>query len=456
MDIVRNAQKRLRPHPFLYRLFTYIYVVYGEVAFFFHALFAGKLLSRVRRDPFPGLVSQQAIVSYPLRDVACSTNDRFREWLKEEDFQFQEGRWTFYIPPQGSLQRHFGFVTESYPPNAGLKILKDFRHPDSARYTRHMQSPAPGAALKRLLTPSPKALVRVANYLYSHCLGVRLYDLIALEGRDRTLSAYVVEHLQGDPVTPVQYESFMDRMRGLLGRNEITTVHENVDIMADFAPPDCSSNLIMSTKDGKPLYVDFQGFLFRDEKRYIQTILLRSFSQRDTENQWRNIREMMKAVGFSLQGRVTYDIGCNIEFLYYALSEGGQWVLGWGLPEVIASANRVLLALGATRFDLFERVIDQNTAFKSDIPARFKKERRGVLFYFAGGREGLPYGVSEIPWEYMIFEGDEGKNIEEYLKRVRDVSWLRNAEVLTHRSFSCGDSQTRVLILLRHQACGIT
>lgn len=343
-----------------------------------------------------------------------------------------------------------------------------------------MQSPAPGAALKRLLTPSPKALVRVANYLYSHGLGVRLYDLIALEGAERTLSAYVVEHMQGDPVTLDQYEAFMHRMRGLLGLNELTTVHESVDIMADFAPPDCSNNLVMSTKEGRPLYVDFQGFLFRDEKKFIQCIFeeaekkehlggVLSFNEggsrpvngslpgplvarKGTESRWMNILELMKVVGFSLHGKVAYDVGCRIGLsLYYALSEGAQWAIGWDLPDVVSSANRVLLGLGATRFDLFGRVIDEFSEFKSDIPDRFRTERGGVLFCLEHGREGFPYGISEIPWEYMFFEGQRGHSYEKCLNRIRNTPWLKNSEVLTQRPFSDGGLPIGVVTLLRRQ-----
>lgn len=376
--------------------------------------------------------------------------------------EYQEGRWTFYIPPQFGLQEHFAFVGR-YPQPAGLKILKDFRHPDSAKYTRHMQSPAPGAALKRLLTPSPKALVRIANYLYFHDLGMKVYDLAALEGRDRTLSAYIVEHLAGAPVTQDAYETFMYRIRALLNRRELTTVHESVDIMADFAPPDCSRNLVMSEEKGRPLYVDFQGFLFKDEKRLIDDLLGevnekeeegRSFFRSTPGNvktRWCNILKIMEAVGFSFHERVVYDIGCNTgSFLYYALSEGAQWAIGWDRPEVVASAERLLLGLGATRFDLFGRENGEDPEFKSDIPERYKTDTRGILFCHAPFK-GVAPGISEIPWEYMLLEGYSGRNLEEPLEYFRDVPGVRNWEVLTHRSFADGDSPTGVILLRRER-----
>ena len=453
MDIVRNAQKRLRPHPFLYRLFTYIYVVYGEVTFFFHALLTGKLSSRFRGDPFPGLVSKQTIISYPLPDIAFNTIDHFREWLKKEGFRFQEGGWTFYIPPQRALQKHFAFLAPSYPQGAGLKILKDFRHPDSAKYARHMQSPAPGAALKRFLTPLPKLLVRVANYLYFHGLGMRVYDLIALKGLDLTLSAYVVEHLEGAPVTQKHYEGFMQQMRGLLYRKELMTVHESVDIMADFAPPDCSGNLILDRGTGRPVYVDFQGFIFRDEGRLLKKQFERTGEILSFPSPWNIFLEMMKEKGCSLEGKVVYEVSLSgRSFLYQALSQGAQWAVGWYPSEAVLPLRRILLSLGMTRFDLHQVEPTDVRPFNPDAPERYKKREEGILIIPASGDiSSLWPRILELPWEFMLYQGPDPGSDRKKSKPSDQASWLKDVQVISSRRFRMDAGRENTALLMKRK-----
>ena len=54
---------------------------------------------------------------------------------------------------------------------------------------------------------------------------------------------------------------------------DIKTIHESTDIMADFNPPNCSGNLIMNSIDGRPVFIDFQGFLLNDEEKIINEII---------------------------------------------------------------------------------------------------------------------------------------------------------------------------------------
>jgi hypothetical protein len=314
----------------------------------------------------------------------------------------------------------------------------------------------------------------VANYLYIHGIGVRIYDILALKAGEPYLTCYVVQHVEGPEVEQKDYDAFMRKLRPLLEQGELTTIHESVDIMYDFQPPNCSNNLIMHGMEGRPLYVDFQGFLFKDEERMMEKITEEvpekvhlegaryrrylyqsipglSLGENDSETLWQLFLEMMESSGCSFHDRVVYDIGCNTGLmLYNALSEGAQWGIGWDNPEVVAYANRLLLGLGATRFDLFGEVIQKDTDFISKVPERYRGKKDGILFYLAlDDRMGFPEGGSELPWKYMFYEGQTGQNYATSLNRLQNIPWLRNAEVLAYRSFSDGDSPERVVFLLR-------
>lgn len=480
MQLVRYIQKRVEPYPWVYNLLILIYSIYAEVKFFFHAVVTGKLFIKFDENRFIGFLSRQEILAYPVKEGNFRTADDLRQWLERKNINFMEGGWTFYLPPQDRLQRYFGSLLGDYPEDIGLKILKDVRHPDEARYTNHKQNPAPGAALKRLLTPTPRALLRVANYLYAHGLGIRVYDLVALEVNDISLTCYVVQNVEGPEVRDKDYDFFINQLKSVLDQGELSTIHEKTDIMWDFHPPNCSDNMIMDAKSGKPLYVDFQGFFlcnensilerisheirdkvhfggvrfYRGGKKYLyQAIPGLSVGKRDVEARWQYFREMLEECGCSFRHRIVYDIGCNTGLmLYNALSAGALWGMGWDLPEVTESAEKLLLALGATRFDLFGGRLTEDTDFISHVPERFKTRKDGILLFLAvSDHIGFPQGLSELPWEYMFYEGHANQDYNMSLERLQHISWLKKVEIISFRTFADGDTPKRVVILLRRQ-----
>ena len=400
--------------------------------------------------------------------------------MKESGLRYSEGRWTFYIPPQKYLYKYFGFLRRNYPADSGLKILKDFRQPYKARYCHPKHRPPCGSILKRVLTRSPVSLTRVANYLYDQKIGMRVYDLIALKGRSTLLTGYVVQHVDGPEVKIKDYNYFITKIKSLMETREITTVSRTIDKKKDFNPPNCNNNLIASSKDGKALCVDFQGFLLRDENKLLNKIIDEikdkvrfqavrcngkgksylyeptpglGIGTKDIKTRGRFFIEMMEKCQCSFEDRVVYDIGCNTGLrLYNALCEGARWGIGWDLPDVVESAKRVLLALGATRFDLFGDVIALNTDFLTGIPDRYRTQRNGILFFLAPGNHvGFPDGVKELPWEYMFYEGHAKQDYEMCLKNLRGVTWLKEAEVLSHTSLADGDTPEKVILLLKRQ-----
>ncbi len=480
MRFVRYIQEKAQPYPTLYKVLARIYSPFREAQFFFHALITGKLFNKFDKNLFSGFLSRQKVLSYDLTAGHFSDSDEFRQWLKKIGVTFQEGGWTFYIPPQKRLYKYFQFLPVNYPPDAGLKILKDFRPPEKARYTQHKNHPkfTAGMALKRRLTPSPISLVRVANYLYAQRLGVRIYDLIALKCVEKLLTCYVVQHIEGPDVEKKDYDLFMKRMNSVFKQGEIETIHESINMMVDFNPPNCSGNLIMSRVDKRPVFVDFQGFLLSDEEKIINKIIdaakekvhfgdVRfyrmgkkylyqsipgcSIGKRDITKRWNVFLEMLSEAQCSLEKRVVYDVGCNTGLmLYNALSEGVQWAVGWDLPEIVEISERILLSLGATRFDLIGETIGEKTDFVSKIPDRYSAKKNGILFFLAVSNHiGFPAGVSKLPWEYMFYEGHADQEHDYCLERLQNVDWLKGSQILSSRCFADGDSPERAVFLLK-------
>ncbi len=470
-------KRKFASFPNFYKWLRSFYYLYLEVSFFFHAIITGKFLMRLNSKRSSNFTLKQGILQFSFEGGTFPTVDSFRSWLISNGLRFLEGRWTFYLPPQQNLHRHFGFLADNYPPDAGLKILKDFRFPTTAKYTNQRQQPRAGTCLKRYMTPSPLSLLQIANYLYLHGLGIKVYDIIALKGVSQTLSCYVVQHIEGIEVKIEDYHTFISNFKKVLSRGEITTVHESVDMMKDFNPPNCNNNLIMSTKYGKPLYIDFQGFLlnekkimdsvirevkdivhfgnvrfFRKGKKYLyQSLPGLAVGKRDTENRWQYFTKMLQESQLSLRDRVVYDVGCNMGImLNNALAVGAQWGIGWDKPPVVECANKILLSVGATRFNLIDEEISPTTNFVSRIPDRYKKRKDGVLFFLAVSKHiGFPEGINNLPWEYMFYEGHASQDLENALESFKSVSWLNNTQILSQKYFADGDTGKRPVILLK-------
>lgn len=478
MQFVRLIQKKVEPFPWLYKTLIYVYSVCAEIMFFSHAIFTGKLFYKFDKTRFMEFLSRQEILTFQVKDIDSMSAEQLRQWFEKESIDYREGGWTFYLPPQDGLQKHFGEILLNYPEGSGLKILKHIGHPDKIRYTNHKQNPAPGAALKRFLTPSPRALMRVANYLYSKGLGIKVHDLVVLKSGDVALSCYVVQHAEGPMVQKKDYDLFINNIKSLLNKGELSTIHEETDIMWDFKPPDCSNNLIIDAKSGNPLYVDFQSFFLRSEKDILEKILVEirdkvhfggvrfyrggskylyqtvpglSIGKRDMETRWSHFQEMLAGCGHSFQRKIIFDVGCNSGLmLYNALSAGALWGVGWDQAAVSNSAEKLLLALGATRFNLIEGRISDNTDFLASVPQRFQSMRNGILFYLAvSDHIGFPPGISDLPWEFMFYEGHANQDFKMSMDMIQKVPWLQGIEVVSHKTFADGDTPKRVVILLR-------
>lgn len=480
MQVIRYLQQKTRPFPWIYNLLVLAYSVFAEIGFFFHAIITGKLFDKLRKNRVIEFLPNQEILSYPVKNLTIQSVDDLRDWLKKQNIVFMEGGWTFYLPPQEGLRKLFGSFLQNYPAYSGLKILKDLRHPNQARYTNHRQNPAPGAALKRLLTPTPIALVRVANYLFYHDIGIRIYDLISLYCGNLSLTCYVVQHLDGYEIRQKDYDIFINRIKTILDEGDLSTIHERVNIMWDFQPPDCNGNLIYDDKVGKPLYVDFQTFYLRREDKILEKILTGiqdklnykgplfnkegkrypyqqvhglSLRKEDIKNFWQCICEMLVETGCSLKDRVVYHVGCGTGLILYdSLACGALWGIGWDMPEVISGAERILLSLGATRFDLFGDHITEDYHFLKCVPERFKSRNNGML-YFLGDMDhmGFPMELLQVPWEYMFYEGHAHQSYDMTLEMLNQILCFEDLEVISHRVFSDGDTFERVVILLKRQ-----
>lgn len=469
---------RVRPHPWLYRLLVGTWNGAFALAAVARVLISGRLFTRRDATRLAGFIGRQSIETYPV-DIAAETADDIRAWCETHDVAYREGGWTLYLPPSPALAAHMPFLAERYPPGSGLKILKDFRPPREAHYTRHEINPAPGAALLRGLTPTPTALLRVANHLNDHRLGPAVYDLVELRAPEASFTAYVVQHMAGGAPTAHHHAAFMARLKEVLARGDIATSFPNIASADDFRVPDGNGNMVLDAEADEARFVDFQAFYLTDEARSLArlsaevqgtthfggTRLHRSAAylyqdipgvavgKRDIERRWREFAALLGGAGVGLNGRLVFDVGCNTGLMLYgALAEGAAWAFGWDRPPVADAARRVLHALGATRFDIMGGELVTDSDFARAVGARFGRRTDGVLLYLAMSEHiGFPNGLAKLGWRYMIYEGHANQGLAGAREQIAKVPWLAATRTLGERSFADGDSPARPIVLLTRE-----
>ena len=470
-------QKRLgnltRNMPLIHRFLVFIY----------HILIL-ELIPLLRRqhaptetdEDFESFLSLQSVGRLSC-SLSCQGNwDALLDALNRENIPYVSGGWTIYFPPSKGLALAFPEM-KNYPQGSGVKLLKHLASPEEAVYTLNALKPAPGAAALRRRTPKAVELLRIAGALYNAGLGPKVHDLVAIDHPRFQATAFIVEHMDGPLANSTQRQNFLSRLDEVLDQNVLGVAHGDYRMSKDFSPPDCNGNLRCGPDDSG-LYVDFQSFVFRNEKlgfetwaeQHADTVLFGprrwgrgqgylyqmipglGAAKRETRKRWEVMDQLFNSGGVGLKGRPVMDIGCNSGLMcYYALARGASWAYGWDRPAVADSSRQLLNLLGASRATITGTSIDGDTNFTDCMQAGGAIGPHlcnGVLFFLAVSNHiGFPSGVSDLPWQYCVYEGHSNQDVEESLSKIRSSGWTESLIVLATTLISDGDSPERVLIL---------
>jgi hypothetical protein len=396
-------------------------------------------------------------------------------FLSKRGVEYSQGQHTLYLAPQKGLDLAVGPFVRDYPPDAGFKILKNMGAGDHHSYLRGGPKVHPWA--RRVLLGSPQDVFDGACLAEILELGPRAYDLATLQNGAMSLTCYVVQHVAGQSPSTDEYNAFMVKLRVCIDRGILgVALPEGLD-REDFAPPDCSANLIRSG-DGKCHYIDFQHFILKDRKKLILSILesemehlhfgrphfltrekflyqeipgLGRSAKRDTAKRWSIIKSLLDTQGVSLKNRLLLDLCCNTGMmLACALSEGVFWGLGWDLPNVAGPANRIQRMLGNSRVQITGCRLDENYGLTRDIPAHLQSRLAGsIVFYLAASQHiGFIKELASIPWRVLVYEGhqsDHGETVAESVERMKR-EW--GCDVVMQRTIKDGHCGERPLLLL--------
>jgi hypothetical protein len=428
---------------------------------------ARQRLRHSAREPLHGWGKQ--VDSYRTR-FAGTDVEGLRAALREHSLQVAEGRHTIYVPPQPGREAVFGAeLMAAFPPQAGIKLLKNFAHPSRARYHYEAGSLAEAA----LLGPIGNQVFAAAA-LYAYELGPRPYDLVHLTGTRAgvDMTAVMCEHVDGRIPSVAEYEAFIAELRALEQRGLFRFANPSRYDCNDFFPPDCNGNLITNA-DG-PRYVDPQAFLFESDKVVADVLAKReqtlhfgdvltvvnagqrflyqeipgasANARRGTGERWQAIEGLLARHRVRLDRRVVFDVCCNSGMMMHgSLARGAHWAFGWDLPAVAEAADRLLPLLGSGRSTVFGRQLGLDTNLRADLPdwaARYCEDRGGVCLFLAAWHHiNFPPGVGELPWTDLIYEGQENEQVATTDQNVATMAerWrARELERIVIRDGLCG------------------
>lgn len=419
-------------------------------------------------------LSLQYIRSLKINLPTIETDADLIRRLQDANVPFAEGGWTVYLPPSKALFEIFPQLND-YPPPSGVKILRHIASPQEAVYTPNALRPAAGASAVRSKTPLPRELLRIAGMMYNYGIGPKVHDLVEIEIGEASGTAFVVEHVQEPKtVSSVDHQLFMHKVNGLVSSGMVAIHHGDTRFSKDFKAPDCNGNLMKSV-DNRLLYVDFQSFKYRDERKafedwanqygkdilfgpkrmgrdkdyFYQMIPGVGDAKRGTLARWQNIENLLKKSRIEFTNRIIFDIGCNTGLMsYFALCKGAKWAFGWDKPIVAEAAQKLLYLLGATRWNAFGVDLNKNIDFSACLPQNSPIDQDGVLLYLAISKHiGFPSKIADLPWKYCVYEGHSHQDLTYSKQLIRSSNWGSTIRILGETIIKDNDNPARSLIL---------
>jgi hypothetical protein len=430
----------------------------------------------IRSEKWHDILPVQAPRRWVFSETQLRTLEELIDHLERSGSPFSQGGHAVYLPPETLKQSSFRELARHYPPDAGLKILKKQGGVADSSY---MLGTTPGdSSVHVKLIHRPKHLSLVACLFFSEGVGPRLYDFVELQCGDQPWTAYVIAHVDGRTPTLDECNAGIGKLRDLEERGLVKVLLPEGFDDPEFECPSCSNNALMNAT-GSFSYVDFQNFLLTDYEVYLTKVgreaaksshfgdqsflrggryLYQSIpgvkmpGKRGTADRSATFQTMMKEGNTSVSNRLVLDIGCNIGMMMAQyLKMGAAWCHGWDRASMSPYTERLLLALGCTRFSITGSDISDDRPLEEDLPDFLKPDLDGcVISYLAiRGHVGWLKALARIPWSFMIYEGHESETATDFEQHMSELREMVNFSVAGFRYYVDGDSDRRPIALLK-------
>ena len=400
----------------------------------------------------------------PLSDI-----DTIKEYMGMSD-EVPEGWDSFYISPEKWQASPIAWLQSRYPAGCGLKIGKNKGGVESSYVTMH-----PGRKFQSHLGATHSQQQLMFNFLYAQGVGPRLYDLIELDDEHgNSWAAYVLEHIEGTAAPVEVCRATVAKLRALQDAGTIFLNSASGWEGVDFREPDCHGNLLYSAEQERAVYVDVGNFNFDQYDRYLTNLAKEVASashfgetsviagamgrylyqeipgvqmpaKRSPTTRMKTYDALCAQVGLSLEGKTVLDIGCNLGLMGAEyLRRGASWYHGFDFPKVTPATQRVLLAIGCTRFSLSSVELSPTIQLADLLPAHIQsvEAKDMVISYLAiRGHVGWLPALKQLRWKYMLYEGHQTD--EQMAGYMEDLNRLLSARVVATGTVADANSTPR-------------
>lgn len=381
-----------------------------------------------------------------------------------------------YLSPADWRRSPLGPLAGRYPADAGLKLMRNPGAIDDAGYLYGNGH----SALQHRALHGHRHLVLVANLFHREGLGPRLYDLVELTGNGQSWVAYVVQHVPGDSITEAECQAGVARVEALARAGVFSVVAPGGLAHEDFACPGCNGNA-RADAEGRFQYIDFQNFTLGSYTKVLRATaeaaatashfgdrsLLRGGSylyqsvpglglpaKRDVVRRIPVLTRLMQEAGGTIEDRVVLDVGCNIGMMigqYLAL--GARWCHGWDRAVVATHTDRMLSALGCTRYSITGGDISAEKDLAADLPPHARAALEGCVVSYLAVRLHLDWlhALGTLPWAFLIYEGHEGEDLEATRRFLAEFQAKVPCDVTGMAEYQDGDSNPRIVAVLRRR-----
>jgi hypothetical protein len=425
-----------------------------------------------RRASWREVLPLQKVWRIRFADGAFTTLAQLTAQMEATGLRFSAGGQTVYFPPDTIEASVLRELREHYPADVGVKIVRD---PGDIA-TSHYISRANHSSINRRLTSNHGRLTLAANLLHLSALGPRLYDLVELECDGTVWTAYVVQHVEGRQPTADECQEGLGRLQSLEAQGLVKVTLPNGWNNEDFQIPKCNRNALVDVA-GNFHYVDFQNFVLADYEAFLKRLAVTSVesthfgteslirrgrflyqsipgvrlpARRNIQDRFSLISKLMVAAGLSVQDRLVLDIGCNIGMMMGEyLKAGARWCHGWDRAKVTPHSERLLLALGCTRFSLTGGDINRDRRLEDDIPSFLSLSGCVVSYLAVRMHMGWLEALGRIPWAFLIYEGHQGEDRQQLDCKLAEFRQIVEFDVVGAGSYKDGMSDDRFVAVLR-------
>jgi hypothetical protein len=438
-------------------------------------------LSKLLSDTFGKVEDWETVLpvqspqDFELNSEPLLNTDTLLQYLKSSGTSYREGGHAIYLPPQSFRSGIFANVAANYPVDAGLKIVKNEGGVDRSGY---LAGVARGdSKIQASLIHNHRQLSLVANLFYLKDVGPRLYDLINLKSGETVWAAYVTQGVGDRVPTNDECEQGLQKLREMDQSRLIRVILPEGFQDEEFECPSCSGNAFIDDA-GNYRYIDFQNFRLveygsfltdlaanaAEQTHFGDTLLIRGKrylyqsvpgvklpAKRDINNRIKTLTKLLGEANVTVTRKLVLDIGCNIGMMMAQyLKLGAGWCHGWDRSVVVPNTERMLLALGCTRFSTTGSDLTPDRALLSDLPAHVKRLTEGCAISYLAVRGHLNWlaDLARIPWSFMIYEGHEGETFDEFQEHVADLQKLRKVRPGPVATYMDGDSEERIVALI--------